>query len=296
MILGALQPQCWCFEFLVIRSIFTMCLRHLLFFGVLMATSTSSAQILITQWDFDAANTSPSSGTGSISLIGGTTATFAGGFDDENVGYRTASYPMQGQGNSTAGIEMQLSTVGFTGITLSYNVRHGMEAANSQSVLWSTGNGIFQTAQVFTITPEVTGSANTWFTRTVNLPSATEHQGQLYIQIVSSFSPGLNTYGATQLGNSYNASGPVRFDNISFSGTTSHAHVLLGASPVGFSAVPEPATSAAAAAAALVGFAALRKRCASTASKDPETRVRNDLHPRNKHISGSQPDDKIPAR
>jgi hypothetical protein len=44
------------------------------------------------------------------------------------------------------------------------------------------------------------------------------------------------------LGSSYNGAGPWRFDDVSFS------------------AVPEPTTSAAVAAAALIGFAVLRKR------------------------------------
>ena len=250
-------------SFIVLNNQFS----RFLFYGFLSVATSSQAQILITRWDFDAATIAPSSGTGSISLIGGTAATFAGGFDDENVGWRTAHYPDQGQGNLTAGIEMQVSTVGFTGITLSYNVRQGMEAANSQSVLWSTGNGTFQTAQVFTITPAVTGSANTWYTRSVNLPSGSDNQGNLYVQIVSSFSPGLNSYSASQLGSSYTRSGPVRFDNISFSGT---------ATPSGFSAVPEPATSAAAAAAALIGFAVLRKRWASNASGNSATPVSDD--------------------
>lgn len=243
---------------------------RLLFFGFLSAATLSQAQILITRWDFDAATIAPSSGTGSLSLIGGTAATFAGGFDDENVGWRTLGYPNQGQGNLSAGIEMQVSTVGFTGITLSYNVRHSVEAANSQSILWSTGNGIFQTAQVFTVTPETSGSANTWFTRSVNLPSGTDNQGNLYVRVVSSFSPGLNSYSASQLGSSYSGSGPIRFDNLSFSGSTT---------PTGFSAVPEPATSAAAAAAALIGFAVLRKRWASNSSENSENPVPDVLAP-----------------
>ena len=210
--------------------------------GFLWVSASSQAQILITKWDFNSANLQPSVGTGSISLIGGTTATFAGGFDDENVGWRTANYPTQGQNPQSAGIQMQVSTAGKTGITLSYAVRHGIESANTQSVLWSTDNSTFQQAQVFTFAPAASGTGDTWYTRSVTLPAGANNQGNLYVRIVSDFTPGLGSYTASQLGSIYNGSGPWRFDDVSFS------------------AVPEPATSAAVAAAGLLAFAFLRRR------------------------------------
>ena len=217
-------------------------LRAALILSFLWVSASSQAQILITKWDFNSANLQPSVGTGSISLIGGTTATFAGGFDDENVGWRTANYPTQGQNPQSAGIQMQVSTAGNTGITLSYAVRHGIESANTQSVLWSTDNSTFQQAQVFTFAPAASGTGDTWYTRSVTLPAGANNQGNLYVRIVSDFTPGLGSYTASQLGSVYNGSGPWRFDDVSFS------------------AVPEPATSAAVAAAGLLAFAFLRRR------------------------------------
>jgi hypothetical protein len=219
-------------------------IRSLLVCGFILVVASSQAQILITKWDFNTANLQPSIGTGTLSLIGGTTATFAGGFDDENVGWRTANYPSQGQNNLNAGFQMQVSTVGKSGITLSYAVRHGIESANSQSVLWSTDNSSYQPAGTFTFAPAASGSGDTWYTRSVSLPAGADNQGNLYVRIVSNFTPGLSTYTASQLGSSYNGAGPWRFDDVSFS------------------AVPEPTTSAAVAAAALIGFAVLRKRWA----------------------------------
>lgn len=220
--------------------------------GLLSLVGSTQAQILITKWDFNAANLQPSTGTGTISLTGGTTATFAGGFDDENVGWRTANYPAQGQNNLTAGIQMQVSTVGRTGITLSYAVRHGIESANTQSVLWSTDNNTYQAAQTFTFAPAASGTGDTWYTRSVNLPSGANNQANLYVRIVSNFTPGLSSYTASQLGTAYSGSGPWRFDDVTFS------------------AVPEPATSAAAAAAALLGFALVRKHLAKSSTADQE--------------------------
>lgn len=219
-------------------------MKRFFWIGLMTVGLSTQAQLLINKWDFNAANLSPSTGSGTLSLLGGTTATFAGGFDDENVGWRTANYPSQGLGNLSAGIQMQISTAGKSGISLSYAARHGMESANRQSVLWSTDNSTYQPAQVFTVVPAANGSADTWFTRTVSLPSGADNQPNLYIRIVSNFTPGLSAYTATAFGSTYSGSGPWRFDDISFS------------------AVPEPATSAAMAGAALVAFALLRKRLA----------------------------------
>lgn len=221
--------------------------------GFLSVVTSSYAQILITKWDFNAANLQPSVGTGTISLIGGTTATFAGGFDDENVGWRTANYPTQGQANLTAGIQMQVSTVGKAGITLSYAVKHGIESANTQSVLWSTDNSNYQPAQVFTFAPAASGTGDTWYTRSVSLPAGANNQGNLYVRIVSNFTTGLSTYTASQLGSTYSGAGPWRFDDVSFS------------------AVPEPSTSAAVAATALIGFAWARRRWAKKRTDSAST-------------------------
>ena len=200
-------------------------IRPFLLLGFLSAITSSQAQILITKWDFNTANLQPSIGTGTLSLIGGTTATFAGGFDDENVGWRTANYPSQGQNNLTAGVQMQLSTAGQTGISFSYTVKHGIESANTQSVLWSTDNNTYQSAGSFTFAPAASGSGDTWYSRSVSLPAGANNQGNLYVRIVSDFTPGLSAYTASQLGSSYNGAGPWRFDDVTFS------------------AVPEPATS-----------------------------------------------------
>lgn len=233
--------------------IFESPLKIALITGFLWVSTTSHAQILITKWDFNAANLQPSVGTGTLSLIGGTTATFAGGFDDENVGWRTANYPVQGQNPLTAGIQMQVSTAGKTGITLSYAIKHGNESANTQSVLWSTDNSTYQAAQVFTFAPAASGTGDTWYTRSVSLPAGANNQGNLYVRIVSDFTPGLGSYTASQLGSIYSGTGPWRFDDVSFS------------------AVPEPATSAAVAAAGLLGFALLRRRWRNASATDQET-------------------------
>src|SRR3954470_20188385 len=55
-----------------------------------------------------------------LTLIGGTTATFASGSTRDpapaadNTGWNTAGYPAQGTATDTAGIELDVNTTGFT--------------------------------------------------------------------------------------------------------------------------------------------------------------------------------------
>ncbi len=105
------------------------------------ASLTAAASAQITQWNFnsivpDAATgtgtTTPNIGTGSISNIGGTTATFAsgdasGGSSDPAVGddsgWNLTTFPAQSAGSGTAGLQGLASTAGFSNISVSWDLR-----------------------------------------------------------------------------------------------------------------------------------------------------------------------------
>ena len=103
--------------------------------------SGAQAQTIISQWDFQTVSggvtngtASPNIGSGTVSLIGGTTGgTFnsgAGSTDplQTGFGYQTTTYPSQSAANGTAGVRFDLSTAGFAaptydGILLSFDLR-----------------------------------------------------------------------------------------------------------------------------------------------------------------------------
>src|SRR6476646_5537494 len=86
--------------------------------GFVGAVSSASSAGVITQWTFNSTTpdattstgtTSPSTGSGTLALIGGTTSTFAGGSPadtssaTDNSGLNVAGFPAVGANSGTAG-------------------------------------------------------------------------------------------------------------------------------------------------------------------------------------------------
>jgi uncharacterized repeat protein (TIGR01451 family) len=180
----------------------------------------------ITQWTFDYNNTStppPSTGTGTASLVGGTTAPTSpptySGFPNVsgNFGWQTTTYPAQGTGNKTAGVQFQISTIGWQDIEFSFNIRHSNASANTIVVRYSTDGGSTFT-DVATYTVNV---GDQWYTRTVDLSGypAVNNISDLRVRVVAAFAPPTNTqYVASNPNSSYSTSGALRFDNVTFRG------------------------------------------------------------------------------
>ena len=195
---------------------------------VVVGTPAKPAHALttITQWTFDYNNTStppPSTGTGTASLVGGTTAPTSpptySGFPNVsgNFGWQTTTYPAQGTGNKTAGVQFQISTIGWQDIEFSFNIRHSNTSANTIVVRYSTDGGSTFT-DVATYTVNV---GDQWYTRTVDLSGypAVNNISDLRVRVVAAFAPPTNTqYVASNPNSSYSTSGALRFDNVTFRG------------------------------------------------------------------------------
>jgi hypothetical protein len=95
------------------------------------AVCSASAAQTITKWTFEGGVSTPSTGAGTASLIGGTTASFADS-NTSGTGWNTATYPAQGTANGTAGVQFDVSTVGHDLITVSYD-----HLASGQASRWS---------------------------------------------------------------------------------------------------------------------------------------------------------------
>jgi predicted extracellular nuclease len=176
------------------------------------------ALTVITQWTFTGDVTTPSTGSGTASLVGGTTATFAGGLTgNPDRGWQTTTYPAQGTGNKTAGVQFQISTTGWQDIEFSFNIRHSNASANTIVVRYSTDGGSTFT-DVATYTVNV---GDQWYTHTVDLSGypAVNNISDLRVRVVAAFAPPTNTqYVASNPNSSYSTSGALRFDNVTFRG------------------------------------------------------------------------------
>src|SRR6266571_4229120 len=97
--------------------------------------SSASADVIV-QWNFNSVppdgSTStgtnrPSVGVGTASLIGGTTATYAAGSTNDpatsadDSGWNTSHYVGQGTGNKTAGVQFNVSTLGYSNIVVRWD-------------------------------------------------------------------------------------------------------------------------------------------------------------------------------
>jgi len=246
---------------------------------------------LITRWNFNSTTpdaststgvTTPSTGTGTISLVGGATSTFAAGSPGDtgggtdNSGLNLTTWAAQGIGNLTRGLQFATSTAGYSDIVVSLDFRNSGTVSRFFQLQVSTdgttfnnvsgGTAAFGTVNNNTGTSFTSGglyrntasSGSQAFVQSITYTfpsgSAVENNPNASFRWLAAFDPvnGAN-YISSNLGTTaaYGTGGTGRFDMVSVSGT--------------FSAVPEPSEYAAMAGAGLVGFAIWRRRMARKA-------------------------------
>lgn len=191
-----------------------------------LATGTAHANTVV-QWNFNSttadANTSTGSslpilGAGSISLLGGVTTTGfnsgTGSTDPETAddsGYQTTSYTAQGVGNKTAGVQFNVSTLGYEDVVVSYDLRHSNTSSRYQLFQYSLDGTNF----VDHITFDGGTAGDTWFNRSVDLSAiaGADNNASFAFRVVSTFAPDTNAYTAARSSSTY-AGGTWRFDMV----------------------------------------------------------------------------------
>jgi len=204
--------------------------------------ASAHAQGIITQWTFEGDTTVASTGSGTASLVGGTTSSFAAGSGGGR-GWNTTNYQAQGQGSGTAGVQFLAGTTGYEGLQISFEHRSSGTGSRWAQVdytldggaswvtgFWNNGGGLSPHDSFYSFTVDFSGVAGA------------NDNANFGFRIVSIFSPlafNQNTtlsYGAnaaymranaqatfsgtagTGTGD-YGASGTWRFDNVTVSGT-----------------------------------------------------------------------------
>ncbi len=224
---------------------------------------------IITQWTFEGGTgvTTPATGSGTASLVGGTTATFAGGNGGSSFAWNTSTYAAQGTGSGTRGVMFMVSTVGYEDITINYD--HRSSGTNSR---WSQLEYTLDGGGLWTVFGNNNGGLSphdTFYAQSFDLSSISgaDENANFGIRITSIFSPNAFDQNATladfagntayQRANAdskgpglgvgsgdYGTSGTWRFDNVTFNGTA---------------VVPEPSTCIIAGI-GLIGFVGLARR------------------------------------
>lgn len=188
--------------------------------AVAAALTVAANAALVTQWNFEAQTLNASTGTGTASLVGGVTSTFATGFGGSGTfALNTTNYAAQNTGDRTRGVQFSSSTEGYDSIVIEWNERHSNTAANTVAVFATADGTNWTEVQVFTFTPAATGTGDTWYQRSVTLGAAYANAANFGFRVLAAYAPGTSGYLASRSTSTYGTSSTLRFDDVTINGT-----------------------------------------------------------------------------
>jgi hypothetical protein len=197
--------------------------------AVALLTVLVQGSSVIAQWNFNNTNVSltsppPSTGSGTVALVGGTTSAWFGGSATDpgspNNGWNTMNYPAQGTGNKSAGAQFNVSTLGFQNIVVRWDQRVSNTGSKYARLQYSTNGNNFLDYP----TPTVINAATFFEPKTNSLTgiAGVNNNSNFAFRIVAEFeSTAANTANANYVGaaGSYGTGGTIRFDMMTVSGT-----------------------------------------------------------------------------
>jgi len=175
----------------------------------LLLLNFTNAQGTIAGWNFNLSTTNTSTGTGTLSLIGGTgSATYINNGGTQALAF--ADFPALTVGSGTAGIRFATSTVGYTGISISFDTYGHNQSSRWQQYEYTT-NG-----STWTVLSNNNGGLSSSFaTTTLNFPASCDNNPNFAFRIVSIFNPSGGTQYEQVQGGGYNGNnGKWYFDNV----------------------------------------------------------------------------------
>lgn len=209
--------------------------------GVFFACSAGElyAQTTITRWNFNSnpadasattGSSTPSTGSGTLTTIGGLSQTFASGTSGtgssdpattDNTGYNLSTWPAQGTGSKTAGISFNAATTGYEDIQVTFDLRHSNTGPSDLQFQYCTD----VTAGVPVWVDFATNAAtvgDAWNARSYDLSAipALDNNANAGFRVVAMFGPSTSTYRPTNSGSSYATTGTWRFDMVTVKGTS----------------------------------------------------------------------------
>lgn len=218
--------------------------------GSLLYMPTMASADIIAQWNFNT-STAPSSGSGSFSTQGGTTADLRANTGSSEAGgqvLRTRSYPAQGTANGTAGARFDSSTLGYNNISVTFDSMFSASAAKHQQFQYTTDGGAtwIDFGGVYSATFGVWDNGRTYDLSSV---AGVAFNSQFGARLVSVFGDGSNYLAAGNgLAGSYNNNGGF------------NTAIFYDVFTINGQAVPEPATMAVSGIAGIIGLAGFMRR------------------------------------
>jgi hypothetical protein len=228
---------------------------HYTLLAALALAANASADI-ITQWNFNSdppdnpQNTStgrdvPIVGTGTISVIGTATqiytagATTSGGAStdpatSDNSAYHTRGYPLPGEGNKTSGVQVNVSTVGYESIVVTWDQQNSGTASRYLRFQYSLDGSSFVDYAVLNMS--VAAAFVNGRTVDLNPIQGANNNPNFAFRLVAEFentavASGAANYAATG-GGTYGTNGTMRFDMLTISGSLPDGNTFPTITPI----------------------------------------------------------------
>jgi hypothetical protein len=197
---------------------------------------------VIVQWNFNSippdgipgtGTTVPSVGSGTASLIGGVTGGFSAGSTNDpasstdDSGWQTSDYPAKETGNKTAGVQFNVSTVGYSNIVVRWDHRVTSTASKYYRLQYSANGSSFTDYATPVIMQAGLSSPSSYYeaqtNSLANIP-AVNNNPNFAFRIVSEFEQSAIGYGTNDYVTVSNSTysplnGNVRFDYVTILGT-----------------------------------------------------------------------------
>jgi hypothetical protein len=216
-----------------------------------------SAQIIITQWDFESSITAPSTGTGTNSLVGSmsgpasSSGSLTGCIQQSGTGAWQIASANPGTMEETSGVEFLISTVGYTNIIFEYDHRISNTATRTSRIQYTLdgtnwinlnltpaiynslcpGRGALDNGRIDVADPVGTNVSDGWGRRVIDFSSITgaNNNPNFGVRILAAYYDNTGQFRqANNVGNVATA-GTWRFDNVTFKGTLPPANLSFTA-------------------------------------------------------------------
>ena len=189
-----------------------------------LTATLASAQTVITRWNFNnaATLTVPSTGSGTLTQIGGTLGTSVSGTGSSDGGsaLNATPFPAQSVGSGTAGVQFAVSTANNTSIIVSTDMRWSGSCSKYVRAQYSTNGTTFVDMPSDSL---ITAPGNTNFvnglTWDLSGVAAANNNANFKVRFVTIFDPANNATYSTNTGVAYATTGTLRFDAVTVKGT-----------------------------------------------------------------------------
>ncbi|MFO0784289.1 MAG: hypothetical protein U0636_11475 [Phycisphaerales bacterium] len=201
--------------------------------------ASAASATVVTQWDFNdgvagsGGTYTPNVGSGTVTTLGvtggGTSGSFFGsgsGSSDpaaanQNDSLLVTGFAAQGTGSGTRGVSFYTSTVGYSGITVSWDQRNSNTASGWWLFEYTLDGSTFSSAGLlnggaYQITTG--GAFVNGFSMDLSTISGADNNANFGFRITAIFAPGSGGYVVTSGTGNYGASGTARWDMVTING------------------------------------------------------------------------------